>query len=171
MIRRPPRSTLFPYTTLFRSRGVSRRFAVGGEVGGVMVVDDYAHNPIKIAAVLRAAKEPWPDRRIIAVFQPHRYTRTQTTYRRFATAFSDCDHLIVTDIYPADEEPIPGVSAALIVEAVRPHRPVTVIAEGERVMGHLLPMLRPGDLVLTLGAGDIWRTADELVAGLGTRAA
>ena len=151
-------------------RGVSRRFAVRGEVGGVMVVDDYAHNPIKIAAVLRAAKESWPDRRIIAVFQPHRYTRTQTTYRRFATAFSDCDHLIVTDIYPADEEPIPGVSAALIVEAVRPHRPVTFIAEGERVVGHLLPMLRPGDLVLTLGAGDIWRTADELVAALGTRA-
>jgi len=147
-------------------RGVSRRFAVRGEVGGIMVVDDYAHNPIKVAAVLRAARESWPDRRIIAVFQPHRYTRTQTTYRRFATAFGDCDHLIVTDIYPADEQPIPGVSAALIVDAVRPHRPVTFIAEQARVVKHLLPVLRSGDLVLTLGAGDIWKTAEELVTAL-----
>lgn len=150
-------------------RGVSRRFAVRGDVGGIMVVDDYAHNPIKVAAVLRAAREAWPNRRIIAVFQPHRYTRTQTTYRRFATAFADCDDLIVTDIYSADEEPIPGVSAALIVDAVRPHRPVTFIAEKERVAGHLLPVLRPDDLVLTLGAGDIWKTADELVAALRTQ--
>src|SRR5207249_332055 len=147
-------------------RGVSRRFAVRGEVGGIMVVDDYAHNPIKVAAVLRAARESWPDRRIIAVFQPHRYTRTQTTYRRFATAFGDCDHLIITDIYPADEEPVSGVSAALIVDAVRLHRPVTFIAEQARVVKHLLPVLRSGDLVLTLGAGDIWKTAEELVTAL-----
>lgn len=146
--------------------GVSRRFAVRGDVGGIMVVDDYAHNPIKIAAVLRAAKESWPGRRRVVVFQPHRYTRTQTTYQRFATAFADCDELIITDIYPADEDPIPGVGAVLIVDAVRAHRPVTVIADPSRIVDQLLPQLRPGDLVLTLGAGDIGKVADELVAAL-----
>ncbi len=150
-------------------RGVSRRFSVRGEVDGIMVVDDYAHNPIKVAAVLRAARESWPDRRVIAVFQPHRYTRTQTTHARFAAAFADCDDLIVTEIYPADETPIPGVSAALIVDAVRPHRPVTFVADTARVVDHLVPALRPGDLVLTLGAGDIWTVADELVAALQRR--
>ncbi len=146
--------------------GVSRRFSVRGEVGGVMVVDDYAHNPVKVAAVLRAAKESWPDRRIIAVFQPHRYSRTQTTHRRFAAAFADCDELVVTELYPADEAPIPGVSASLIVEAVRAHRPVTFVAEAVRVVDHLLPSLRSGDLVLTLGAGDIGKVADDLVVAL-----
>jgi UDP-N-acetylmuramate--alanine ligase len=146
--------------------GVNRRFSVRGEVGGVMVVDDYAHNPVKVAAVLRAAKESWPDRRIIAVFQPHRYSRTQTTYRRFAAAFADADELVITELYPADETPIPGVSAALIVEAVRARRPVTFVAEAAAVVDHLLPLLRSGDLVLTLGAGDIGKAADDLVAAL-----
>jgi len=151
--------------------GVHRRFSVRGEAGGVMVVDDYAHNPIKVAAVLRAARECWPDRRVIAVFQPHRYTRTQTTHEGFATAFADCDDLIVTEIYPADEAPIPGVSAALIVDAIRPHRPVTFVADPSQVVDRLLPSLRPGDLVLTLGAGDIGQVADDLVAALRRRPA
>ncbi|MDQ7819790.1 MAG: UDP-N-acetylmuramate--L-alanine ligase [Armatimonadota bacterium] len=146
--------------------GVSRRFAVRGDVGGVMVVDDYAHNPVKVAAVLRAARESWPDRRVIAVFQPHRYTRTRTTYRRFATAFADADELIITELYPADEPPIPGVSASLIVNAIRPHRPVTFLPDPAGVVEHLLEVVRPGDLVLTLGAGDIGRVADALVAAL-----
>ncbi|HXF83332.1 MAG TPA: UDP-N-acetylmuramate--L-alanine ligase [bacterium] len=151
---------------LSRFRGVRRRFDVRGEVGGVMVVDDYAHNPIKVAAVLRAAKECWPQRRVIAVFQPHRYTRTKTTYRRFSAAFQDADELVITEIYPADEPPIPGVTAALIVDAVRLHRPATFIPESAAVVEHLRPRLRPGDLVLTLGAGDIWQVADRLVEAL-----
>lgn len=150
-------------------RGVSRRFSVRGDVDGIMVVDDYAHNPIKVAAVLRAAKESWPDRRVLAVFQPHRFTRTKTTSRRFGPAFQDADELIVTEIYPADEVPIPGVTAALIVDAVRPHRAVTLIKDKQEVVPYLLPMLRPGDLVLTMGAGDIWQVADALVAALQTR--
>lgn len=148
-------------------RGVRRRFDVRGEAGGVMVVDDYAHNPIKVAAVLRAAKECWPDRRVVAVFQPHRFTRTKTTHRRFGHAFQDADELLITEIYPADEEPIPGVSAALIVDAVRPHRPVTFVPDAGAVVEALLPRLRPGDLVLTLGAGDIGQVADRLVRRLG----
>ncbi|MDQ7843206.1 MAG: UDP-N-acetylmuramate--L-alanine ligase [Armatimonadota bacterium] len=146
--------------------GVRRRFEVRGEVDGIMVVDDYAHNPIKVAAVLRAARESWPTRRIVAVFQPHRYTRTKTTYRRFSQAFQDADELVITEIYPADEPPIPGVSAALIVDTVRARRPVTFIARLEAVVDYLTPRLRPGDLVLTLGAGDVWKIADRLVAAL-----
>jgi UDP-N-acetylmuramate--alanine ligase len=143
--------------------GVRRRFDVRGEVDGIMVVDDYAHNPIKIAAVLGAAKECWPARRVVAVFQPHRYSRTKTTYKRFAQAFEDADELIITEIYPADETPIPGVTASLIVDVVRAHHPVTFVPEASGVVQHLLPRLRSGDLVLTLGAGDIWRVADALV--------
>lgn len=149
--------------------GVSRRFSVRGDVGGVMVVDDYAHNPVKVAAVLRAVRESWPDRRVIAVFQPHRYSRTQTTHRGFAAAFDDCDELVITGLYAADEVPIPGISAALIVDAVRAHRPVAFIQDAQRVVDHLMPSLRPGDIVLTLGAGDIGTVADELVAALRRR--
>jgi len=152
-------------------RGVRRRFDVRGEVDGVMVVDDYAHNPIKIAAVLGAAKECWPARRVVAVFQPHRYSRTKTTYRRFAQAFEAADELIITEIYAADETPIPGVTASLIVDAVRAHHPVTFIPDASAVVDHLLPRIRSGDLVLTLGAGDIWRVADALVAALRRAAA
>lgn len=147
-------------------RGVSRRFAVRGEVDGIMVVDDYAHNPIKVAAVLRAAKESWPDRRVVAIFQPHRYSRTKSTHRRFALAFQDADELIITEIYPADEDPIPGVSAQLIIDAVRPHRLVTYVPEKTAIVERVLPMLRPGDLVLTMGAGDVYQIADELVTAL-----
>ena len=146
--------------------GVHRRFDVRGDVAGIMIVDDYAHNPIKIAAVLRAAKECWPARRVVAVFQPHRYSRTKTTYRRFAQVFEDADELVITEIYPADETPIPGVTAALIVDAVRPHHPVTFAEDAHAVVAHLVPRLRPGDLVLTLGAGDICRVADALVGAL-----
>lgn len=150
-------------------RGVRRRFDVRGEAQGIMVVDDYAHNPIKVAAVLRAAKECWPDRRVVAVFQPHRFTRTKTTYRRFAQAFQDADDLLITEIYPADEEPIPGITAALIVDAVRPHRPVTFVVDASSIVETLAPRLRAGDLVLTLGAGDIWQVADRLVEHLRAR--
>jgi UDP-N-acetylmuramate--alanine ligase len=103
---------------------------------------------------------------VVAVFQPHRYSRTKTTHRRFAQAFDDADELVITEIYPADETPIPGVTAALIVDAVREHHPVTFIEDASSVVDHLVPHLRPGDLVLTLGAGDIWRVADALVAAL-----
>lgn len=147
-------------------QGLSRRFSVRGDVDGIMVVDDYAHNPTKIAAVLRATKESWPDRRVIAIFQPHRFTRTQSMFQRFATAFRDADELIVTPIYSADEVPIPGVSAALIVEAVREHQPVTFIDRTDRVTEYLMPRLRRGDLILTLGAGDIWQVADTIVDAL-----
>ncbi len=150
-------------------RGVRRRFQIRGEADGVLVVDDYAHNPVKVAAVLRAARECWPGRRVVALFQPHRYTRTRTTYAQFADAFRDADRVVITEIYPADEEPIPGVSAALIVEAVRRRRPVEFVPAAEEAAEQVARYARPGDLVLTLGAGDIWKAADQLLERLRTR--
>jgi len=147
-------------------RGVQRRFTVRGEVGGILVVDDYAHNPTKVTALLRGARESWPDARIIAVFQPHRYTRTQTVGEQFASAFDSADEVVVTDIYSADETPIPGVDAGIVARAIGGRRPVRFIGDPARVAAALAPELRPGDLVLTIGAGDVWRVADELVARL-----
>lgn len=151
--------------------GVSRRFSVRGEVDGIMVVDDYAHNPVKVSSVLRAARESWPKRRVVAIFQPHRYSRTKTTFRQYAQAFKDATDLIITDIYAADEQPIPGVTADLIVDVVRPNRDVQYLKEKSQVVDALLPNLRSGDLVITLGAGDIWRVADDLVVALRERKA
>ncbi len=152
-------------------RGVQRRFTVRGEVGGVLVVDDYAHNPTKVRALLEGARRCWPGARLIAVFQPHRYSRTRTVGPQFAGAFDCADEVIVTEIYPADEAPIPGVDAGIIVRAVAERRPVRFIAGGEEVAAHLEREARPGDLVLTIGAGDVWKVADDLVARLLRRAA
>ena len=150
-------------------RGVQRRFTVRGEVGGVLVVDDYAHNPTKVRALLQGARRSWPQARIIAVFQPHRFTRTQTVGAQFAGAFDAADDVIITEIYPADEAPIPGVDAGIIVRAVSACRPVRFIADASQVAQVLAGDLRAGDLVLTIGAGDVWRVADELVARLRRR--
>jgi len=152
-------------------RGVQRRFTVRGEIGGILVVDDYAHNPTKVHALLRAARECWPAHRIIAVFQPHRYTRTRTVGAQFAGAFGPADEVIITSLYAADEPPIPGVDAGVIVRAVSALRTVQYIAEPSQVVGHLESRVRPGDLVLTIGAGDVWQIGDALVARLRTRAA
>lgn len=151
---------------LARYDGVRRRFEVHADVGGITVVDDYAHNPVKVAAVLRAARESWPHRRIVAVFQPHRFTRTAAVGARFGPAFADADVVVITDIYPADESPMPGVTAAIIVDAVRAHRDAEYVAALDDVPDLLLRRLRPGDLVLTLGAGDVWRAASSLAGRL-----
>ncbi len=151
--------------------GVQRRFTVRGEVGGILVVDDYAHNPTKVTALLGAARRCWPECRILAIFQPHRYTRTQTVGAQFARAFDSADEVIITEIYPADEAPIPGVDAGLIVRAVGERRPVRFISRTEDVAPAIEADLRPGDLVLTIGAGDVWKIADDLVARLRRRAA
>lgn len=147
-------------------RGVQRRFTVRGEIGGVLVVDDYAHNPTKVRALLDGARRSWPQARIVAVFQPHRFTRTQTVGPQFARAFDAADDVIITEIYPADEAPIPGVDAGIIVRAVSARRPVRFIADAAQVAQVLAGDLRAGDLVLTIGAGDVWKVADDLVARL-----
>lgn len=147
-------------------RGVLRRFTVRGEIGGILVVDDYAHNPTKVKALLQGARDCWPRARIIAVFQPHRYSRTLTVGGQFAEAFDPADEVIITELYAADEPAIPGVDSGIIVRAVAARRSVQFIAEAGEVVDALERRVRPGDLVLTIGAGDVWKIGDALVSRL-----
>ena len=145
--------------------GVQRRFTVRGEKASVLVVDDYGHHPAEIKATLAGARASFPDRRIVCAFQAHRYSRTRDLLGDFATAFNDADVLLLTEIYAAGEEPIPGVSGARLHEAVRAcgHRDATFVAERTDLAARLRERVREGDLVLTLGAGDITHAADELL--------
>lgn len=137
--------------------GVQRRFEIVHESDGLTLVDDYGHHPVEIQATLKTAKEVWPDRKLIAVFQPHRYTRTQSLLEQFCSAFNDADQLIVMDIYPAGETPIPGVHARQIADGARKrgHKNAAFIKNRDQIVSHLLRTLNPGDVVITLGAGDV----------------
>lgn len=143
--------------------GVQRRFQVLGEYQEILVIDDYAHHPTEIIATLNAASESYPDRRIIGIFQPHLYSRTDDFKDEFARAFFNADVMIVTEIYPAREAPIPGVTGELIVElaVARGHRDVRYVPSKEAVLARLQQICEPNDVVLFMGAGDIWRTAHE----------
>jgi UDP-N-acetylmuramate--alanine ligase len=151
--------------------GIHRRFEVKGEEREILVVDDYGHHPEEIRATLRAAREGF-SRRLVVAFQPHRYTRTQDLFAEFLAAFDDADVLLLTDIYSAGEERIEGVSSEALHQALRRrgHLDVRHVPARERLAEQLLDVVRPGDLVLTLGAGDIYRTGDELLALLRTGA-
>jgi len=153
--------------TLRDFSGIQRRFQIKGEKKEILIVDDYGHHPVEIMATLRAARRGW-NRRIVTVFQPHRYTRTQALFHDFMTAFNDADVLILTDIYPAGEDRIEGVEAKVLFEGIREygHKNVTYFAEKKEIIEHLLRVITPGDLVITLGAGDIWQVADELMKRL-----
>jgi UDP-N-acetylmuramate--alanine ligase len=148
--------------------GVERRFHLRGEANGIMVVDDYGHHPTEIKATLAAAKQGWEDRRLVVLFQPHRYSRSRDCAEEFAHAFDQADLLFVTEIYAAGEQPIPGVSGAKLAESVRAagHQGVTFVTQKEALPDHVLPQLKPGDLVITLGAGDIWKAGTGLLARL-----
>jgi len=151
-------------------RGIERRFELRGEVGGVRIVDDYGHHPAEIRATLAAARAVHAGR-IVVVFQPHRFTRTRDLMGEFATAFNDADRLVVCDVYPAGEAPIPGADAATLVEAVRRHghRDVRHVPELDDVPALLVPELVAGDLLVTLGAGSVVRLGPELLAALEAR--
>ncbi|HVM53884.1 MAG TPA: UDP-N-acetylmuramate--L-alanine ligase [Acidimicrobiales bacterium] len=148
--------------------GVGQRFEQRGEVAGITFVDSYDHMPTEVAAALAAARAGgWP--RIVCVFQPHRYTRTRDVHRLFADAFVDADLLAVTDVYAASEEPIPGVTGKLVVDAVLEAHPwahVAYLPQRPGVLAWLRHHLRPGDLCLTLGAGDLTTVPDEVMAAL-----
>jgi UDP-N-acetylmuramate--alanine ligase len=148
-----------------RFTGVTRRFEFRGEANGVTFVDDYAHLPFAVQAALATARTGgWA--RIVAVFQPHRYTRTAELAEQFGLAFSEADVLVVSDVYGAGEDPIPGVSGLLIAEAVRaqdPRLPVVYAPGWDELRQVVSSMLRPGDLCLTLGAGDLTALPDELL--------
>lgn len=145
-------------------QGVQRRFTVRGERKGVTVVDDYGHHPAEIKATLAGARASFPHRRIVCAFQPHRYTRTRDLMGDFATAFNDADALVLTEIYAAGEDPIPGISGSRLHEAVKAcgHRDA-IFVERAALATTLRDRIREGDLVLTLGAGDITHAGEELL--------
>ncbi|HOM71850.1 MAG TPA: cyanophycin synthetase, partial [Armatimonadota bacterium] len=147
---------------LSRFKGTGRRFEMLGVIGDIMVVDDYAHHPREIQATLSAARAGW-NRRIIAVFQPHLYSRTQFFAKEFAESLSAADVVIVTDIYAAREKPIEGVTPQMISDQIQGPE-VHYIPDKDSMVGFLLANVRPGDMVITLGAGDIRVVGEELIS-------
>ncbi len=150
-------------------RGAERRFQVKGQIGegereSILVVDDYGHHPTEIRATLAAAKST--GRRLVVLFQPHRYTRTQALHEEFARSFYDADVVLLTEIYAASEDPIPGITGQGLAEEIerfghRKARYIGGVDEGARVLSEVT---QPGDLVLTLGAGNVWRAGEEFLA-------
>jgi UDP-N-acetylmuramate--alanine ligase len=143
--------------------GVGRRFEIKGEPEGIMIVDDYGHHPVEIKATLAAACSGW-NRRVVAVFQPHRYSRTEALFDDFVTAFYQADHLAVMDIYAAGEKPIDGISAEKLADGISGHGHKSCCYTGdiEATVEHLQAVLLPGDIVITLGAGNVWQVGEEL---------
>jgi UDP-N-acetylmuramate--alanine ligase len=144
-------------------RGVARRFEFKGEVGGVVVFDDYGHHPTEIKATLAAAKSC--GKRLVVLFQPHRYTRTKYLMDEFAVAFNDADVLLLADIYPASEDPIGGVTSDVLVERIKQfgHKNTEYCGDLDRAVERLVEIVQPGDLVLTLGAGNVFRSGEKLI--------
>ncbi|MEP6601607.1 MAG: UDP-N-acetylmuramate--L-alanine ligase [Nitrospirota bacterium] len=147
--------------------GVERRFEVVGEKRGITVIDDYGHHPTEIKATLAAAKGG-TDRRLVVLFQPHRYTRTKDLIDEFAVAFNQADLLFLTEIYAAGEAPIPGVTGERLAQTIQGSGgpPLTYVPRTEELVEKVLPQLQTGDMVLTMGAGDIWKTGRRLLERL-----
>ncbi|HKI51738.1 MAG TPA: UDP-N-acetylmuramate--L-alanine ligase [Geothermobacteraceae bacterium] len=143
--------------------GVGRRFQIRYQQNNLMVVDDYGHHPVEIRATLAAARAGW-DHRLVAVFQPHRYSRTAALFEDFTTAFYDADEVVVLDVYAAGEEPLAGVNAEELAKAIagHGHRDVRYLATVEAAVAHLRETVKPGDMVITLGAGNVWQVGAEL---------
>ena len=154
--------------SLETAQGVQRRLEIKGEAAGITVVDDYGHHPTEIKTTLQAAREAWPDRRLVVIFQPHRYSRTQALYDDFTRAFYQCDALLVMPIYAASENPIPGVAAESLCESIRSHghKDVAFVAGPSEALEALIRKLSPGDVLLTLGAGDVYQVGEAVVTRL-----
>jgi UDP-N-acetylmuramate--alanine ligase len=145
--------------------GLERRFQIKGEKGGVLVLDDYGHHPTEIISTLKTVKECWPERRLIVVFQPHRYTRTQILFDRFVVSFNEADILMVTSIYSAGENAIEGVNSEWLTQGIKEHghKDIILCPRQEEILSSLLSTVSSGDLIITLGAGDIYRVGEELL--------
>ena len=152
---------------LMQFGGARRRFQLLGHVHDIQIIDDYAHHPTEIAATIQAARGVHPGR-LVAVFQPHRYTRTKLLFSEFCECFKDCDELILTDIYAASEEAIPGVSSMHLAEGIKAATGQEVLYIGKltKAEEYLERVVRPGDLVMTIGAGDVFKIGEELVREL-----
>ncbi len=157
---------------LRKFEGISRRFEIKGEADHVLVLDDYGHHPTEVATTLAAASSRW-GRRLVVLFQPHRYTRTQKLADEFGHAFFDAEVLIVTGVYAASEPPIEGVTGGLIADAAMRfgHRNASYIEDQDALLEHVLDTVRPGDVVVTLGAGDIYKLGERLLERLREREA
>ena len=153
--------------SLVQFAGVKRRFTKTGETRGITVIDDYGHHPVEIAAVLQAARQA-TDRKVIAVVQPHRYTRLASLFEDFCSCFTDADHVVVADVYPAGEAPIEGASRDDLVEGMRARglRNVTALTDRALLAPLISELATPGDLVVCLGAGSITAWANDLPAEL-----
>ena len=154
-------------TGIEKFTGVFRRWEVKAEVGDIMVVDDYAHHPTEIKATLAGVKAGWR-RRVICVFQPHLFSRTRDFYDEFGRSFFNADVLVLTDVYPAREEPIQGVNGELIVNAAKElgHKQVHYVPDKKALPKFLMGIKQPGDIIITMGAGDIWKFGEEFIAQL-----
>ena len=149
-------------------QGAERRFELRGEPRGILLVDDYGHHPTEIAAVLAAAKTL--NRRIVVAFQPHRYTRTAALMDAFGPSLAGADHVVLTDIYAASEDPIPGVTIETLAESIRKTLtvPLDVVPKLDDVVTAIVRAAKPGDVVITLGAGSIGSLPDRLITALDT---
>lgn len=145
--------------------GIQRRFTVRGEVGGITVVDDFGHHPAEVKATLAGARAAFAGRRVIAAFQPHRFTRTRDQFEEFARAFGDADKIVMCDVFAAGEKPIEGITTQRLIEEVRAngHTDATYIAKREDIAAWMAEQARPGDLLLTLGAGNIQLCCNEAI--------
>jgi len=148
-------------------KGIQRRFQIKGEAKGITVVDDYGHHPTEIKATLDTARNFWKGR-VVVLFQPHRYTRTQDLYEEFLIAFYDADVVLVMDIYAASEEEIPGVSGEGLADGIRTfgHKNVHYVGDKDNALKFLKGFLKEGDLLLTLGAGDVYKVGERLLEEL-----
>jgi UDP-N-acetylmuramate--alanine ligase len=155
---------------LERFTGVYRRWELKAEVHGISIYDDYAHHPTEIKATLQGVKAGWR-RRVVCVFQPHLYSRTRDFAEEFGRSFFNADVLIVTDVYPAREEPIQGVSGMMITETAHRfgHKEVHYVPNKAKVPEFLLSIVRHDDIVITMGAGDIWKYGEEFVKKLSSQ--
>jgi UDP-N-acetylmuramate--alanine ligase len=157
---------------LERFEGVFRRFQLKTDTDDIVVIDDYAHHPTEVQATLDAARSGWKDRRVIAVFQPHLYSRTQDLYKEFGLSFFDAEVCVITDVYPSREEPIEGVDGKLIADVAREygHRQVHYVQDKKALPEKLNELAEAGDVVITMGAGDIYKFGQEFVDMLESRA-
>lgn len=155
-------------TGLERFQGVYRRFQKKAEINDILVVDDYAHHPTEVQASISAARNGWNEKRIVAVFQPHLYSRTQKMYQEFGLSFFDAEVLVVTDVYPSREEPIEGVNGKLIADTAKKygHRDVHYVEDKNQLPPKLEEISQPGDIIITMGAGDIYRYCEKFVTQL-----
>ncbi|MEW6215432.1 MAG: UDP-N-acetylmuramate--L-alanine ligase, partial [Nitrospirota bacterium] len=148
--------------------GIQRRFEFKGKVEGIKIFDDYGHHPTEIKATLKAAKEGITGERLFVIFQPHRYTRTKDLMDEFSSSFNDADSLILLDIYSAGEKPIEGISTAVLFERIKKagHNSVVYMKDREEAIGYISSNIQRGDVLLTLGAGDVWKIGEEILKRL-----